>query len=283
MIAQVLNGIALGSLFMLLSSGLALIYGLRGVFNFGHGAIYMVGAYLAYSIASVTSFWVALVVAPLLVAALGVVLEFVAFRPLKRRDHLEVGLLTFGIAMMISPIVVLIWSSKTLTVQAPDFLDGTASLFGIGYPAYRLFLIAVAVVVAVVLVVWLQRSRIGLHIRATSHDHQTAGILGINTDRVNLVVVAVAFALAGLAGALVAPFQSVNPSMGTSIIVTVLIVVVVGGIGSIGGAVIASYGLGIVQTVAALWLPGISVLIPFIVLVAVLLIRPTGIAGKRLA
>lgn len=283
MIAQILNGVALGSLFMLLSSGLALIYGLRGVFNFGHGAIYMLGAYIAYAVASTTSFWLALIVAPLAIAVVGVVLEFVAFRPLRRRDHLEVGLLTFGVGMMIGPIVIWIWGSQTLPVAAPEIIRGTTNIFGTAYPTYRLFIVAVAVLVILGLVWWLQRSRMGLYVRATSHDHQTAGILGVNTDRVNLVVVAIAFALAGLAGTLVAPFQSVSPGMGGTIIVTVLIVVVVGGIGSIGGAAIASYGLGIIQTIVAVWLPSLTVLIPFIVLVLVLLIRPTGIAGKRLA
>ncbi len=283
MIAQLLNGVALGSLFLLLSSGLALIYGLRGVFNFGHGAVYMLGAYVAYTVASTTSFWLALLVAPLAIAALGVLLEFAAFRPLRQRDHLEVGLLTFGVGMMIGPIIIWIWGSSTLPVRAPDVIDGTTRLFGISYPTYRLFIIGVAAVVILALVLWLQKSRMGLHIRATSHDRQTASIMGVNTDRVSLVVVAVSFALAGLAGTLVAPFQSVSPGMGSAILVTVLIVVVVGGIGSIGGAAIASFGLGIIQTMVAVWIPGISVLIPFIVLVLVLLLRPTGIAGKRLA
>ncbi|SDG82230.1 branched-chain amino acid ABC transporter permease [Microbacterium pygmaeum] len=283
MIAQLLNGVALGSLFLLLSSGLALIYGLRGVFNFGHGAMYMLGAYIAYAVASTTSFWLAMIISPLVIALLGVILEFAAFRPLRKRDHLEVGLLTFGIGMMITPIVIWVWGSRTLAVGAPEIIDGTTNLFGVAYPTYRLFIIGVAVVVIGGLVVWLQRSRIGLHIRATSHDHQTAGILGVNTDRVSLVVVALSFALCGLAGTLVAPLQSVSPGMGASIIVTVLIVVVVGGIGSLGGAAIASYGLGIIQTMVSVWVPGLTVLIPFIVLVVVLLVRPTGIAGKRLA
>jgi branched-chain amino acid transport system permease protein len=281
--AQILNGIALGSLFMLLSSGLALIYGLRGVFNFGHGAIYMLGAYIAYAVSSATSFWLALIVAPVAIGILGLMLEYAVFRPLRNRDHLEVGLLTFGIGLMIGPIIIWTWGSQTLPVTAPKLIDGSINVLGTDYPTYRLFIVAVAILVILGLVWWLQRSRMGLHVRATSHDRQTAAILGVNTDRVSLAVTTIAFSVAGLAGALVAPFQSVSPGMGGSIIVTVLIVVVVGGIGSIGGAAIASYGLGIMQTIAAMWAPSLIVLIPFIVLILVLLIRPTGIAGKRLA
>jgi branched-chain amino acid transport system permease protein len=135
----------------------------------------------------------------------------------------------------------------------------------------------------VVLIQWLERSRVGLYIRAASQDGETAGILGVNTDRVSLVVVGVAFGLAGLAGALVAPFQSVSPGMGASVIVTVMIVVVIGGIGSISGVVIASFALGILQTLATLWLPSLTTLIPYIAVAIVLLLKPTGIAGKRLA
>jgi branched-chain amino acid transport system permease protein len=144
-------------------------------------------------------------------------------------------------------------------------------------------IILIAAVMAAALVIWLRRSRTGLHIRAASHDTETSSILGINTDRVSLVVVCLGAALAGLAGTLAAPYFSVQPGMGQAILISVLIVVVVGGIGSIGGAMVAGLGLGLIQIMGNVWLPSVSVLVPYALLIVVLLWRPTGLAGKRLA
>lgn len=278
--AQLLNGVAFGSLLMILSSGLAMIYGLRGVTNFAHGALYMAGAYLAYSVSTHFSFWLALVVAPLVLAILGAVLELLFFRRLEHRSHIEVGLVTFGVALVLERVIVLIWGERTLAVSAPAVLDGTTSVFGVAYPTYRLMIIAVAVVLAVGLVWWLRGTRLGLHVRAASRDGETSSILGIDTDRVSLVVVCVGAALAGLAGALAAPYVSVDPGMGVAILVNVLIVVVIGGAGSIAGAMTAGMALGVVQTLGAVLVPSLSVLVPYIALVVVLSWRPAGLAGR---
>ncbi|HET6507907.1 MAG TPA: branched-chain amino acid ABC transporter permease [Baekduia sp.] len=280
--AQVLNGLALGALLMILSSGLALIYGLRGVMNFSHGALYMLGAYLAYeATSSGLSFWLALILAPLGLAVVGAMLELGFFRNLQQRSHIETGLVTFGIALVLNRLIIIVWGDDTHPVSAPKAIDGTTSVFGTAYPTYRLLIIGAAAVMAVALVLWLRNSRVGLHIRAASHDTETSGILGINVDRVSLIVVCLGAALAGLAGVLAAPYFSVSPGMGQSILITVLIVVVVGGIGSVGGAMIAALLLGLVQIMGNVWLPSVAVLVPYALLIAVLLWRPTGIAGKR--
>ncbi|WP_182378249.1 branched-chain amino acid ABC transporter permease [Nocardioides sp. WS12] len=281
--AQLLNGVALGSLLMVLSSGLAMIYGLRGVANFAHGALYMAGAYIAYSVADVAGFWVALLVVPLALAVVGVVLELVFFRPLQHRSHIELGLITFGLALMAERVVVLIWGERTLRVNPPEFLEGTTTFVGVEYPSYRLAIIVIAVILAVALIVWLRSTAIGLHIRAASQDIETAAIMGINVDRVSLVVVAVGAGLAGLAGALAAPYIALDPGMGNAFLITVLIVVVVGGIGSIAGAMIAGMGLGIIQSITTVWSPSLAVIVPFLALTIVLLWRPTGLAGKRVS
>jgi branched-chain amino acid transport system permease protein len=280
-VAEVLNGIALGSLLMVLSSGLAMIYGLRGVTNFAHGALYMLGGYITYSVAGHVSWWAALIVAPLALAVVGAVLELALFRRLQNRSHIEVGLVTFGLALIIERVVVLVWGSRTLNVDPPAGLAGTTSAFGVSYPTYRLLVIVAALVLAAALVLWLRNSRTGLHIRAASHDLETASIMGINSDRVSLVVVCLGAALAGLAGTLAAPYVSVDPGMGSAVLITVLIVVVVGGVGSIGGAMVAGMGLGIIQVLAQSWSPSFSVIVPYLALVIVLLLRPTGLAGKR--
>jgi branched-chain amino acid transport system permease protein len=282
-LAQLLNGVALGALLMILSSGLAMIYGLRGVMNFSHGALYMLGAYLAYAVTTKTSFWVALILAPVGLAVVGAALELGFFRRLQNRSHIEVGLVTFGLALVIDRIIVLIWGDDTYPVTAPEAVNGTISVLGTDYPAYRLLIIGVAAVLALALVLWLSRSRTGLYIRAASHDTETSAILGVNTDRVSLVVVCLGAALAGLAGTLAAPYFSVQPGMGQAILITVLIVVVVGGIGSIGGAMVAGLALGVIQIVGNVYLPSVAVLVPYMLLIVVLLWRPTGLAGKRVA
>jgi branched-chain amino acid transport system permease protein len=281
--AQLLNGIALGSLLMVLSSGLAMIYGLRGVTNFAHGALYMSGAYLAYTLSDRISFWAALVLVPVVLAVVGVVLELVFFRPLQHRSHIELGLITFGLALISERLVVLIWGERTLSVDPPAGLAGTTSLLGVDYPTYRLGIIVVALVLAASLVLWLRNSRTGLHIRAASQDIETAGIMGIDVNQVSLIVVSLGAALAGLAGTLAAPYVSLDPNMGNAFLITVLIVVVVGGIGSIGGAMVAGMGLGIIQTVSTVWSPAFAVVVPYVALVVVLLWRPQGLAGKRVS
>ena len=281
--AQALNGLALGALFMILSSGLAMIYGLRGVMNFAHGALYTLGAYAAYEVSRVSSFWIALVVAPAVLAVLGGVLELTILRRLQHRDHMEVGLITFGLALMIEPIIAKVWGTQTLAVSPPTVLQGSINILGTEYPVYRVAIIIIAGILGLSLVAWLRFSNVGLEVRAASHNTEAAAILGVNVDRVSLMVVCVGAALAGLGGALAAPFFSVEPSMGHSILITVLIVVVVGGIGSIGGAMLAGLGLGVFQTVGAIWVPALAVLAPFVALIAILIWRPTGLAGKRVA
>ncbi|MFC0249799.1 branched-chain amino acid ABC transporter permease [Citricoccus parietis] len=281
MIAQLLNGIALGSLYMVLSSGLAMIYGLRGVTNFAHGSLYMAGAYVAMSVSANVSFWAALIAAPIVLAIVGAGLELIFFRRLQHRNHIEVGLVTFGLSMILERCIVLLWGEQTHTVSPPELLSGSLSVLGTSYPTYRIFLIVVALVMAAALVSWIRYTRTGLYVRAASRDVQAASVLGINVDRVSLIVVCVGGALAGLAGALAAPYISVSPTMGMQILITVLIVVVVGGAGSLGGAMVAGMALGILQTVGNIWVPAVAALIPFAALVVVLVWRPQGLAGKQ--
>jgi branched-chain amino acid transport system permease protein len=281
-LAQVLNGISLGALLMIVSSGLAMIYGLRGVMNFSHGALYMVGAYVAYAVTTRTTFWFALAVAPLALAAVGALLELGILRRVTRRSPIEVALITFGLALLVERTVVLVWGSNTHPVPAPSALSGTVSFLGTSYPAYRLVVIGITLLVAAALILWLRRSRTGLHIRASSHDTETSAVLGVNVDRMSLIVVCVGAALAGLAGTLAAPFVSASPGMDTTILINALIVVVVGGLGSIEGAMAIGLALGLLQIMGNVWLPSVASLVPYALLISILLWRPQGLAGKRL-
>src|SRR6516165_8756928 len=169
-LAQLANALALASLLTLLATGLALVFGLRDVMNFAHGAMFMLGAYLAYSVSSRLNFWVALVVVPALLALLGAALECGAIRPLRRRTRMEVALLTFGFALILSQLVIKIWGGSPVAVSAPPALAGSTDLLGHTYPIYRLFLIGVGFVACLGLAAWLRFTRVGLHVRAVSQS-----------------------------------------------------------------------------------------------------------------
>jgi branched-chain amino acid transport system permease protein len=280
--AQVLNGISLGALLMIVSSGLAMIYGLRGVMNFSQGALYMLGAYTAYAVTTKTSFWFALVLAPIVLAAIGAVLELVFFRRVQRRSPIEVALITLGLALVIEWAVAKIWGAGTKSVSPPAALSGTANFLGVSYPSYRLVVIGITLLIVAALVLWLLRSRIGLHIRAASHDTETSAVLGVNVDRTSLIVVCLGSALAGVAGTLAAPFVGAYPTMDTTVLISTLIVVVVGGLGSVWGAMVVGMALGLLQVAGNVWLPSVAILVPYALLISVLLFRPQGLAGTRL-
>ncbi len=279
--AQLANALALASLLTILASGLALIFGLRDVMNFGHGAFYMLGAYLGFSVTKSMNFWAALVVVPLLLAVLGVVFELAVLRPLQKRSHMDVALVTFGIGLIVGPAVHKIWGTVPLAVEPPAVLAGSTQLLGTMYPVYRLFLIGMGFGTCLLLAAWLKYTRSGMHTRAVSQQPHVARMMGVNTDRLSLLVVCLGSAFAGLAGVLAGPYLSVDPGMGASILISCLIVVVVGGLGSIGGAIAAAVVYGFIQVIGTVLLPSVAVLAPYLLLFIVLLWRPQGLGRGR--
>lgn len=280
---QLANALALASLLTILSSGLALIFGLRDVMNFGHGALYMLGAYLGYSVGTKLGFWAALVIVPLLLAAVGVAFEYTILRPLRKRSHMDLALITFGVALIGGQFVIKLWGTTPLSVSAPESLAGSISLFGQPYPAYRLFLIFVGFGTCAALAVWLKFTRSGMHVRAVSSQPEVARMMGVNTDRLGLLVVCLGTGFAGLAGVLAGPYLSVDPGMGATILITCLIVVVVGGLGSIGGAIAAAVVYGFIQVIGTVLSPTLAVMAPYLLLFFVLLWRPQGFGRGRVA
>jgi branched-chain amino acid transport system permease protein len=279
--AQFANALALASLLTILASGLALIFGLRDVMNFAHGALFMLGAYLGYTISGLFNFWAALLIVPFLLALLGVAFEYVAIRPLQKRSQMDVALVTFGLALILSQLVIKIWGTAPLAVTVPSSLAGSTDLFGQPYPTYRLFLIAVGFSVCVALAAWLNYTRSGMHVRAVSQHPTVARILGVNTDRLGLIVVCMGTGLAGFAGVLAGPYLSVDPALGGSILINCLIVVVIGGLGSIGGAIAAAVAFGLTQVFGSLLSPTFAVMAPYLLLFFVLLWRPQGFGRGR--
>jgi branched-chain amino acid transport system permease protein len=281
MFIHLFNGLVYGALLIVMCSGLALIYGLRRVVNFAHGSLYMLGAYLGYTVALQTNFWVALVAAPAVMAVFGVALDRWGFRLLQDRDPLSVVLVTFGLLLVIEDFVLTVWGKGNLSVSPPKALAFSVDVFGTPLPAYRIGVIVVGFAVAAGLTLWLKRSRAGLFVRAASTDPVTTAMQGVNTDRLSAIVVGLGTALAGLAGVVAAPFLSLSPSMSSDVIIDSFVVVVVGGLGSLAGAFVAAMVLGLIQSFGAVWLADESVLLPFVLMVAVLLWRPAGLAGSR--
>lgn len=281
MLIHFFNGLVYGALLIVMCSGLALIYGLRRVVNFAHGSLYMLGAYIGYSVAVQSNFWVALVVAPAVMALFGVVLDRWGFRLLQHRDPLSVVLVTFGLLLVIEDFVQTVWGRSNFSVVTPAALASSVDLFGTSVPAYRIAVIAVGAAVAIGLTLWLRFSRAGLFVRAASTDPETTAMQGVNTDALSAFVVGLGCALAGLAGVVAAPFLSLSPSMSSDVLIDSFVVVVVGGLGSLAGAFVAAMVLGMVQALGAVWLPDTSVLLPFLLMVAILIWKPAGFAGSR--
>lgn len=275
------NGLVYGSLLIVMCSGLALIYGLRRVVNFAHGALYMLGAYLGYSVALYSNFWLALLLVPVLMALLGALLDRYGFRLLQNREPLTVVLVTFGLLLVIEDVVQTVWGKSNLSIATPAMLDVSVDLLGSSLPAYRIGVIVVGVAVAVGLTLWLRLSSVGLAVRAASTDPTTTAMQGVDTDTLSALVVGVGCALAGLAGVVAAPFLSLSPSMSSDVLIDSFVVVVVGGLGSLGGAFVAAMALGLVQAFGAVYLPDSSVLLPFLLMLAILIWKPAGLAGSR--
>ncbi|WP_306566735.1 branched-chain amino acid ABC transporter permease [Aquabacterium sp.] len=275
------NGLVYGALLIVMSSGLALIYGLRRVVNFAHGALYMLGAYLGYTVALQTNFWVALVAAPAIMAVVGVLLDRYGFRLLQDREPLNVMLVTFGLLLILEDLVVAVWGKGNYSIFTPELLDFSVNVFGDDLPAYRVAVLFVGIAVAVGLTLWLRFSRIGLFVRAASTEPVTTSMQGVNTDVLSAGVVGLGSALAGLAGVVAGPFLSLSPHMSSDVLIDSFVVVVIGGLGSLAGAFVAAILLGMMQALGAVYLPGVSVLLPFIFMIAVLIWKPSGLMGSR--
>jgi branched-chain amino acid transport system permease protein len=281
LLAQVFTGLVLGMIYVLLAIGLSLIFGLMTVVNFAHGALFMLGAYLGVFLLSYTkSFWVALIVAPLMVGALGLLMERFLIRRLYGRSPDDPLLLTFGLSLMLVEGVKVIWGKIGLTLDPPRALAGAVDLGFMSFPAYRLFLIAVTVAVLIGLYLFLGRTNIGLIIRAGSRDPLMVRALGIDLSRVWLVVFGIGTALAGLAGILAGPMRGAYAEMGVTMVIESFVVIVVGGMGSLLGAVVAGLLIGQVVSLTTLFLPKAAEIMVFMVMAVVLLVRPSGLFGE---
>jgi branched-subunit amino acid ABC-type transport system permease component len=278
---QALNGLSFGALLFILASGLSLVFGMMDVVNLSHGAFYMLGAYVALSVVQTTgSFWLALVAAPFALAVVGLVLEPLLLRRLRGR-HLEQVLLTIGVSLVIVDVIGLLWGREVRSLSAPPGLDGSVALIGGVYPVYRLFVIAFGVALAAAMAVIYRRTKIGMLIRAGVEDAEMLGALGVNTNRLFASTFATGAALAGLAGVIAAPVFGIQPGMDTDPgLLYSLVVVVVGGLGTLSGAVAGSLLVGPADTFGKVLFQDVALAVIFAIVALVLLLKPTGLLGR---
>ena len=276
---QILNGIQYGLLLFLLASGLTLIFGIMGVINLAHGSFYMVGAYLAYWLARETgSLWLALPIGVAISIGIGIVLESALIRRLYQRDHLYQVLLTFGLILIFEELRSILFGNDVHGVAIPPVLDFSIPLTEtLSYPVYRLFISAVCLALAAALYFIIQKTRIGMMIRAGNSNREMAQVLGVNIPLLYAFVFAFGFALAAFAGMIAAPVSSVFPGMGHHILIICFVVVVIGGIGSIKGAMIAALLIGIADTLGKVLLPEYSGMAVYLLMAIVLIWRPRGL------
>ena len=285
-VVQVVAGLGSGAVLFLIASGLTLIFGALRVVNFAHGSLYALGAYFAVALGDRigfgnVTFWIVLVLTGLLVAGLGASLEIVFFRPIYQRPLLTQLLVTFAFVLIISGIIRSVWGAQGESTSTPEFISGGVRIFGTQVPKYQFFLMGFAVAVAVFLWLLLYRTGLGRMIRAAVADAELLGLSGVNVRWLFTGVFALGCFFAGLAGCLVTLQGAIGPELGVGAIIRAFVVIVIGGLGSLTGAFVAAFLVGVAEALGILWVPEASLAIVFAVLVVVLAVRPQGLFGVR--
>ena len=282
---QVMSGLSVGMFLFLVSVGMSLIFGVTRVVNLAHGSFYMVGAYMMVSLVEFLperwwGFWLALLLAPIGVALLGGVVEVALLRRIYHRDPLMQLILTFGLILVVSTLVLLVWGPDNKSVERPEALAGSVTLFGQFFPSYYLLVLVLAPLVAVGMWMVFYRTRWGMLIRAATVDREMLGALGVNVAALYTQVFVFGSWLAGLGGALAAPTVAVALGMDSDVLVNAFVVVVVGGLGSFAGSFISAVLVGVLQSFGILIFPAISIVLLFAVMAVVLIVRPWGLLGR---
>jgi branched-chain amino acid transport system permease protein len=279
LLIQLLNGVQYGLLLFLLAAGLTLIFGIMGVINLAHGSFYMLGAYMAFSLAPLFgSLTLAIIGGVALSVALGLALEWLLFRHLYKRDHLDQVLLTFGLILMFEELRSMIWGDDVHGVKVPALLDWSIPLTDtLSYPVYRLFISGACLLLALGMYLLISKTRLGMKIRAGAFNPDMAQALGVNIKLIHAIVFSLGVALAAFAGMLASPISSVYPNMGAPVLIICFVVVVIGGIGSVRGALVAALIVGLVDTFGKVLVPQLASVAVYLVMAAVLLYKPEGL------
>jgi len=282
LVTQCLNALSQAALLFFLGVGLTLIFGIMRIVNFAHGAFFMFGAYVGYSAVELTgSFWLALIAAPLAVGGFGAAFELGLLRRLYRRDHSAFLMVTFGLTLIMGEAIRLIWGVAALDVPAPSALSGIVFILGEPFPLYRLFLIGSGIIVALAIWAFLERTRLGLLIRATSQNAEMVHALGTDVRVVRSAVFGIGCGLAGIGGVMAAPLVTASLAMAPDAVIDTFVIVIIGGMGSFAGSVIGALLVAFVQVFGTYYFPDLALALMYLVMLIVLVIRPGGLLGKE--
>src|SRR4051795_10069222 len=281
--AQLLVGLINGSFYALLSLGLAVIFGMLNIINFAHGAVYMMGAFCAYFLLNLTGlgYWPALIIAPIVVGIFGMILERTMLQWLAGLDHLYGLLLTFGIALIVQGVFQNYFGSSGLPYAIPDELKGGMNFGFMFLPIYRGWVVVFSLIVCIATWYLIEKTRLGAYLRAATENPTLVRAFGINVPRMITLTYGFGVGLAALAGVMAAPIYNVSPQMGSDLIIVVFAVVVIGGMGSIMGAIVTGFGLGVIEGLTKVFYPEASNTVIFVIMAIVLLVRPAGLFGRR--
>ena len=283
LLLQLLNSLSYGFLLFIITCGISIVFGILGVLNLAHGSIYLLGSYIGYSIIMKAGmpFWVAILAVPLIIAALGFLIEIVILRPTYKLGHLSQVLLTFGLVYIFHDLFTIIWGKDVLSVNPPEAFSSSIQILGFTFPAYRLALIVIGAIIVLFLWYVQEKTKWGAVVRAGLSDKEMAGALGVNIHLVFTLVFVFGSLLAGLGGVLGAPILGTYPGMEFSILILSLVVLVVGGLGSVSGTLMASLLVGFVETFSRYLVPELSLIITFALMAVVLVVRPQGLVGRK--
>jgi branched-chain amino acid transport system permease protein len=282
LLTQCLNALSQAALLFFLGVGLTLIFGIMRIVNFAHGSFYMLGAYIGFSAARVTgNFWLALIAAPLIAGAVGTGFEFGILRRLYRRDGSAFLMVTFGLTLVMGEIIRLTWGVDPLQVRVPDAFAGIVFLFDEPFPIYRLFLAVAGVIVALAIWQFLERTRLGLLIRATSQNAEMVHALGVDVNLVRSAVFGIGCGLAALGGLLAAPLITASLGMAANAIIDAFVIVIIGGMGSFLGSLLGALLVAFVQVFGTYYYPDFAIAFMYLIMLLVLVVRPGGLLGKE--
>lgn len=281
LISQLLVGLSRSMILFIVCAGLSFVLGVLRVPNVAHGSLYMIGAFVTFTISKWIGgwigFWLALVLAPLVVALISLIAERALFCHLYQREHLLLLLFTFALSLILGDLVKIVWGAEYRSVSAPDVLKGSISMFGSSFPRYNLFLLVMGPLVAILLWLFVNKTKIGRISRAAAVDREMVGVLGINVSWVFAIAFVIGCFLAGLGGALVAPTVCITLGMDHTLIIEAFLIVTIGGLGNMWGALLGSLIFGVTQAFGVLMWPQFAIVFPYLAVVIVLLLRPTGL------
>jgi len=277
----ILNSLVLGGVFLIVAIGLNIIYGLSRVMNLAHGSLYAVGAYAGYSIVGIGfNYFAAILLAPILVAAVGLVLERTIIAPMRKRSMIYTLILTYGLMFFLDGLIKYVWGNEPRFIELPTMIQSTIPILGTQYPVFRLVMLLITAAVMTGLMLLLNKTKIGIILRASSTIPEMVSCLGVNMKHVHIGAFVLGCALAGIAGTIAGPLTTIDPLMGHEMLISSFVVIVIGGLGSLRGAVIAALLVGAVQTLAEFFITDLAMVIVYMLMALILAFMPRGLLGE---